>query len=51
MAEAWSAVPEWIRCYPCCIHQPELSLKPSSPQLVAMAEEIERIEPLVAAQP
>ena len=33
MAEAWSAVPEWLRCYPCCIHKPELPLKPSSLQL------------------
>ena len=50
MAEAWSAVPELLRCYPCCIHQPELSLKPSSPQLVAMAEEIEWFRSLAAAQ-
>ena len=50
MAEAWSAVPEWLRCYPCCIHQPELPIKPSSLQLVAMAEEIEWFRSLAAAQ-
>jgi len=50
MAEAWSAVPEWLRCYPCCIHQPELPIKPSSLQLVDMAEEIEWFRSLAAAQ-
>ena len=39
-----------LRCYPCCIHQPELSLKPSSLQLVDMAEEIEWFRSLAAAQ-
>ena len=50
MAEAWSAVPEWLCCYFCCIHQPELPIKPSSLQLVDMAEEIEWFRSLAAAQ-